>query len=42
MGKSQRALNIFVLEHCYAAVAARTERLPTRNGGHRYTFYLGQ
>ena len=35
-----RIINIFVLEHCYAAAAARSECRSKRNGGHEYTFSL--
>ena len=32
--------DIFVLDHCYAAVAAGTERHLKRKGGHKHTFSL--
>ena len=35
-----RIADIFVLEHCYAAVAARTQRRPKRTGVTKYTFSL--
>ena len=35
-----RIVDIFVLEHCYAAVAARKERRSKRKGDHKYAFSL--